>query len=64
MNTKIKIILSREKQPKELMVSIRLGEPDNRVSELHSFVPLRIGNGAGMKLDKQNIFNYEGIYDE
>lgn len=54
--------MSREKQPKELVVRIRLGEPDNRVSELHSFVALRIGNRARMKLDKQRIFSYKGIY--
>lgn len=43
------------------MVRIRLGKPDGKVSELYSFVPLRIGKGARMKLDKQNIFNYKGI---
>lgn len=46
---------------RELMVRIRLGEPDDKVSELYFFVPLRIGKGARMKLDKQNIFNYKGI---
>lgn len=44
------------------MVSIRLGQPDDRVSELYSSVPLRIGKRARMKLDKNNILNHKEIY--
>lgn len=61
LKLKSKEFCPEKSNQRELLVGIRLGKPDGKVSELYSFVPLRIGKEARMKLDKQNIFNYKGI---